>query len=117
MKGTDFPEKNINLGPPKGMTEEECYTLPAYYSKEHGAYVSCWVPSAEEIQEIQRTGKVWLWVFGQGHPPVTIEAFSPFEQRPEDLTIKGLDALGVDPPKEGDDQQGQTGTDTDGGER
>lgn len=103
MKGVDFPEKNIDLGSPENGPE--CYTLPAHYSKEHTAFVSCWTPSEEELKEIQRTGKVWLWVFGQGHPPVSIEGFSPFEPKPDDLTINGLDALGVDGPKEGGDDE------------
>lgn len=77
MTPVDFPEANRTFTKPAGMTDEECQPLRVHDTGE--ALVSCWRLSAEELAEVQRTGLVWLWVHGRGHPPASVEAESPFE--------------------------------------
>ena len=40
--------------------------------------VSCWQLTKPEIDEIVRTGKVWLYIMGQSMPPVCISSERPF---------------------------------------
>ena len=40
--------------------------------------VSCWKPAPEEWEEVQRTGRVWLVVWGGAMPPVCVTGTSPF---------------------------------------
>jgi len=41
--------------------------------------VSCWKVTAEELAEIQRTGRVWLMVWGVTMPPVALCGVKPIE--------------------------------------
>ena len=43
-----------------------------------GFMLSCWILTPEEIEHVQRTGQVWLTVWGDIHPPVNIQAEYPF---------------------------------------
>lgn len=69
--GVDFPGTNRKLGPPKGMDETSVYTLPVY---SNGACcVSKWALSPEELEEVQRTGCVYVSVFsGKSMPPIFV---------------------------------------------
>jgi hypothetical protein len=72
MKPIPFAQSNKTLGPPPGMTNEECGSLPIYND---GVYcVSCWQMSWRERLSALFFGKVWLHVMG-GHtqPPVAID--------------------------------------------
>lgn len=69
-----FAEANLVLGPPVGMTEDEVMRLPVL--RIDGRLVSCWMPSAEELAEIIRTGRVWLSVWGrETQPPVLVSGW------------------------------------------
>ena len=39
--------------------------------------LSCWELSPDELAKIQATGKVYLMVWGTGHPPVAISVEEP----------------------------------------
>jgi hypothetical protein len=56
--------------------EEEVYTLDVYRDGKQS--VSCWELTADEKLEVARTGKVYLYVLGQGHPPVCVMGINPF---------------------------------------
>lgn len=61
---TDF------LNAPAGM--ENCVALPILRIAD-GQIVSCWKLTPEEIENIQKTGVVWLSVFsGRTQPPVLV---------------------------------------------
>ncbi len=84
-----FPQSNVTLGPPSGMTLEDCNELSACRSTHdgHPTIVSCWKLSPQELTEISKTGQVWLVVWGRNHPPVCVTGEWPFEepeQTPED---------------------------------
>lgn len=81
MLATAFDEENQVLGPPKGMTEEDCYSLSVYRGIDGAGrpiVVSCWKPTKEELEEIARTGRVWLLLWGQTMQPASVTGFSPF---------------------------------------
>jgi len=90
----NFPEVNRHLGPPKGMTEAECGTLPVY--TDGRSCVSCWQLSDEEIRQlINNDGKIWLGVMsGTNQPPVFLDVNCPIGYSPShELTADIEDAL------------------------
>lgn len=82
MKGVRFPEANVDFSAPPGM-EEQVYSLPVLIptpirENELRQMISCWELEPGELEEIQRTGRIWLSVIGHIHPPVNITAEKPF---------------------------------------
>ena len=67
-----FPEANCLWQGP-GDTG----SLPAH--QQDGVSVSCWSVSDAEVEEIRRTGQVWLYVWGE-HPGVSITGICPYEK-------------------------------------
>jgi hypothetical protein len=78
-----FEESNTVLGPPNGVTEDDCGSLFAFRGKmdatQTPVVITCWKPTREELNEIERTGRVWLMVWGQIMQPVVLTAFKPFQ--------------------------------------
>lgn len=73
----DFPERNMVLEKPKGMTDEECHDLEIFTDGK--VCVSCWALNKEELEQIQKTGKIFLVVVsGYTQPPVSLHIESPF---------------------------------------
>lgn len=70
----DFPGSNRLLGAPRGM---EATVAPLHTFNNKVCSVSCWELSAAELEEIARTGRVWLSVFaGASQPPVYVGSAS-----------------------------------------
>lgn len=80
MNPTSFDESNHVLGAPKGMSADECLPLSVCMTSngQHDVVVSCWKVTAEELEEIKKTGRVWLIVCGKTMPPVWLNGTSPF---------------------------------------
>jgi hypothetical protein len=82
--GIDFPEANFTYGPPAGMTEDQVKSLRVFTGPTHSEdrldreVISKWQLTPEELAEIARTGVVWLYIIGDGHPPVYVTGTSPF---------------------------------------
>ena len=77
-----FDEENCILDPPRGMSNEDCLSMSVWVgplADGSPAVISCWKVTAEELEEIKRTGRVWLMVLGSGSPPMYITASKPFE--------------------------------------
>lgn len=82
-----FPEQNFTFKKPSGMTDEQCSDLSVWKGEvpfdESGqifpAIISCWKLSKEDLDEIQKTGVVWLSITGHGMPPVSLFTENPFE--------------------------------------
>jgi len=69
-KPSAFDEANTTLLPPPGRESD---VLPLPIRRLDGQLVSCWEVTPEEVDEIQRTGKVWLSIWGGvTHPPVYV---------------------------------------------
>lgn len=79
MEPSSFDESNNVLDRPKGMKEEECGPLSTW----HGNWgtlpvvISCWKPTKEELQEINKTGRLWLMVVGHTMSPVALCGMKP----------------------------------------
>lgn len=81
MTPTAFDEENAVLDPPVDMTLDECSVLSVYKGNMQDGtpvVISCWKPTKEEWEEIQKTGRVWLIVYGNGMPPVALTGNKPF---------------------------------------
>ena len=79
-----FDEENVILHPPPSMGVEECETISAWCGVLEGGVpvtISCWKLTAEEMEEIKRTGRVWLMVLGVTMQPSVLMGTSPFENR------------------------------------
>jgi hypothetical protein len=88
MLPTSFPEQNFCFTKPADMTDEQCMDLWVWRGNvphdEHGnsfpAIISCWKLSKEDLEEINRTGVIWLSITGTGMPPVSLFTENPFAQ-------------------------------------
>ena len=76
---TDFKEANFTYTKPPGMTDEECVSLRVYRAE--GLAISCWRLSWRERIVALLTGRLWLHVLGNGHPPIALETETPFIAR------------------------------------
>lgn len=85
MVPTSFAEADTVLGKPPDMTHEQCEPLSvlrALNTDGTPVVVSCWKCTAEELAEINRTGRVWLTVFGVTMQPVCLHGVRPFDPAP-----------------------------------
>lgn len=81
MIAASFDESNTVLGKPKDMNDGECSCLSVLRTKTMSGIpvvVSCWKLTQEELEEITRTGRVWLTVIGETMPPVALDGNRPF---------------------------------------
>lgn len=80
MRPAEFPEANLTLTAPEGIDEQEVAVLPAHrYRDANGRSVclSCWELEDAELEEIVRTRRVWLHVWGRTMPPTAVTGFRP----------------------------------------
>ena len=75
----EFPEQNTVW---RGTGDVD--DLPANLDPETGQTVSCWRLNEKELAEVQETGVVWLYIWGQ-HPPVFVAGQNPWGGSPEIL--------------------------------
>ena len=77
MVPASFDESNAVLDKPPLMAN--CEALSILRTKVNGGpcVVSCWKMSAEERDEIIRTGRVWLMIAGNTMPPAALCGFKP----------------------------------------
>lgn len=75
MKPADQPEAKRWGGP-------EFFDLPVRHAVQGDkpVMVTAWELSVEEMQEIQRTGRIWLGIMGTVHPPIWLSADDPFAE-------------------------------------
>jgi hypothetical protein len=88
MISTSFDESKHYLSRPKDMTEEQCDPLSVAIATmdEQPVVISCWKLTKEELEEFQKTGRIWLIICGNTMPPVALTANNPFlEQKDETL--------------------------------
>ena len=76
MKNVNFKESNFVFTAPDIKTEMEidgekidCQNLHVFKDSQ-GQHISCWKGGLIERLKFLFTGKIWLNVFGQTHPPV-----------------------------------------------
>lgn len=83
MLPASFDESNCVIDKPESMTRDECGALSAWQGTVDGipVLISYWKLTAEELEEVKRTGRVWLWVWGHSMPPVSMTGESPFVRK------------------------------------
>ena len=66
-------DRMMVLGAPTGM-DDSCDPLTVCRTEWDGmpVVVSCWKVTPEELAEIQRTGRVWLAIWGESMPPAWV---------------------------------------------
>ncbi|MHA1185935.1 MAG: hypothetical protein ACTSSK_03535, partial [Candidatus Heimdallarchaeota archaeon] len=93
MKPIEFPQMNTQ------HVLDGCGDLPTHVIQGDENFppqiISCWQLSEQEKLKIQQTGRIWLNVWGQGQPPVSLEVLDPFnDDALPDKTRSGM----IDPP-------------------
>jgi hypothetical protein len=86
MMPTDFDESNMVLDKPLSMTREQCDPLCVWQGDATDGtpmVISCWKLTQEELEEINKTGRVFLQVIGHAMPPVCLTVKTPFVIIPE----------------------------------
>lgn len=83
MVPSGFDQADTVLDAPEGMAPDECESLNVWRGSDQEGrpiVISCWKPTREELDEINRTGRVWLFIWGHTMPPAGVTGFFPFEQ-------------------------------------
>jgi hypothetical protein len=78
---SSFDEANAVLDKPADMTRDECEPASVLRTETmsgQSVVVSCWKVTKEELEEIQRTGRVWLMSWGVTMPPSAVLGTRPF---------------------------------------
>jgi hypothetical protein len=81
-----FAESNFVLDKPDGTTYDQCEALSVMLGQAAGGLpvvLSCWKLTAEELVEINKTGRVWLTVAGVTMPMAKLDGICPIVRSPE----------------------------------
>ena len=81
MIPTSFNESNNYYDKPKDMTEEECGVLSTFNGKDSNGMpviISCWKATQKELDEINKTARIWVYHFGHQLQPHAIMGTNPF---------------------------------------
>ena len=84
MIPTSFDEANNIIDKPPDMSRDECGPLNVWSGQlDDGEFasqvhISCWKMSAEELAEVNRTGRIWIWHYGNYLQPHAATGTSPF---------------------------------------
>jgi hypothetical protein len=82
-KGVEFQEANLVLRAPtpEDAAAGTVYDLHVHRYRDLDGQpnvLSKWELSAEELEEVKRTGVVWFNCWGMTHPPMWISGHDPF---------------------------------------
>lgn len=80
MEACSFDESNTVLSKPEQMTSDQCAPLSVLRTETEDGFpvvVSCWKCTKDELEEINKTGRVWLMVYGVTMAPVAIAGNKP----------------------------------------
>lgn len=80
----NFPGANVRLDAPPGLEEQVhdivAYKGPCTCGDCPEQVVTCWRLSPEELEQVKKTGVVWLYLMGPSMQPAYIGTDSPFHQ-------------------------------------
>ncbi len=79
MEAASFDEVNVILDKPPSMSADECDPLGVCRTMwgDMPVVISCFKPTKDELEEINRTGRVWLTVVGVTMAPVILTGHKP----------------------------------------
>lgn len=80
---SSFDESNFVYDTPKGVDPEDIVPLACYVQAQPPLTISCWKFTKEELDEIIKTGRVWVYIYGHPIPPLAVGGYLPFEQTNE----------------------------------
>lgn len=86
MEACSFDEANVVLSRPPDMTADDCDPLSVWRGNDTAGnprVISCFKLTREELDLINKTGRVWLWVSGYTMPPVCLTIAHPFKENPD----------------------------------
>lgn len=78
MVPANFPESNLVLNKPAEMTSDACDPLcvqrgvAAIDEMPFPVVKSCWKLTADELEQVNKTGRIWLVILGCSMPPVIL---------------------------------------------
>jgi hypothetical protein len=86
MKAVMFEGANDVIGRPPSTTAEQCDAAIVHRGfdaqmKNWPVLTTCWEPSEEEKEEFIRTGKIYLRLWCDRPPMMSISAWNPVEQK------------------------------------
>jgi hypothetical protein len=77
-----FNESNLIMNNPPDMSPETCEPLCVHYQEKgdsgYPEIISCWKLTQAELDEINKTGRVWVTILGLRMPPLVVNGTSPF---------------------------------------
>ena len=77
MNPIDFPESNMLATKPESMTDEQCVAMNVLHGQfpdGSDVFISCWEMSDEELEQIKKTKKIWVWQYGDHIQPIALDA-------------------------------------------
>jgi len=84
MTPTTFPQANCVFGPPPGLDESQCASIPAFRGRFSGGcmdgadvVIVAWHPSPEEIQAITEGDLIYLGFMSSMPPHFVTTQFPP----------------------------------------
>ena len=84
MIASSFDESNCMMDTPQGVDPDQIIPLSVCFSVsmmwQVPVTVTCWKLTKEELENIQKTGRVWVTLMGHGMPPILPSGFSPFDE-------------------------------------
>lgn len=84
MIATSFDESNAVMDTPDGADPEFIQPLSVCFSVsvdwQVPVTVTCWKLTKEELENIQKTGRVWITLLGHGMPPIYPSGLQPFDE-------------------------------------
>lgn len=87
MKPIEFPEQNILLKKPEGWDDKQCSSMPTFVQEvpelKTKLWISCWYLTPEERKQILESGKIWVHVTSEVHPPILLDLNYPFTTEKE----------------------------------
>lgn len=83
MVPTNFIESNKVFDKPLDMSRDECEALSVFKGQTEDnqpVIISCWKPTVKELREINRTGRVWCYHYGNNLQPHALSGTNPFKK-------------------------------------
>lgn len=89
MNPQRFAASNIVMKAPAGM--DNCSDVHAWKGRTSDGQpvtITAWTPTAEERVKLAMGEPLYLWIYGDGMPPVALSAADPFEANPDDSSAR-----------------------------
>lgn len=71
-----FAQANFTYTAPEGM--KDCRDLPCFRTTNPPCAISLWIFPWRDRIRFLLTGKMWFYMLGSSHPPITMMTKSPF---------------------------------------